>query len=466
MKINKPGIIIFFTSMTLSLLILEGSLRLTGIVFQESRNNSFRMNLEEANSYDSERDYEKFKVQKETNNTIWAIGDSFTNAGNVDSNQSYPAYLFKILQAKKYNYNVVNLGQCEDPTWGVYNRLKDVLENTPKKEIPGVVIVLTGVSDPFYFTLSGVQPMKREKQKFTAFYLPQIPWYKELRIYKAYRHIKLELMNRKLSRNGGKFTPEILESLNTNYEEIVRNKPVGYSQWLEYELKIQSILKNHREFVDGSKNEFFFKDKARFVFNTLVMPRIRYFTGKLSYNEALEVLLKFGRDFPEYFWSDERNVPFSLHVMSQLMLFQSKYTSVDLNKFLVDSSRGVPHLRKSELYKMANRFFLSKKDIEAQVLGSRKETWNKIIELSHSYDFKLVVQTYASDFKEANRMVRAVSQKSNILLVDNNKEFKKKIKDVGRENLFADDNHFQPLGYEIMAQNIFNSLETNNYIKK
>ena len=451
--------------MVLCLVFLESGLRISGYMFQKSRNNTFSINVDVANTYDSERDYENFKGRKDSKNTIWSIGDSFTNAGNVDSEQSYPAYLFNILQEREYNYNVVNLGQCEDPTWGVYNRLKDLLSKTPKKKKPSVVIILAGVSDPFYFTLSGVEPLKREEQKITDFYLPETPWYKELRIYKAFRHIRLEFVNRTLNKSG-KFTPEMLGVLDKTYDEIVENRPKNVSQWKKYENKLEKLFLNHREFVDGSKNEFSFKDKPRFVFNTLVIPRIRYFTGKLNYNKALDILIKFGEDFPDYFWSDERNVPFALHMMSQLMLFQSKYTSTDLDTFMNKSTVTVPHLRSGELYTQASNFFIAKKNVEKQVLNSRKKTWEKIIELSHLHKFKLVIQTYASDFTEANKMARRISENSKILLVDNHKEFKEKIQMLGRANIFADDNHFQPLGYEIMAENIFNTLRKNNYIKK
>jgi lysophospholipase L1-like esterase len=464
MKINKIGIILFFTSSIVSLILLEGGLRLSGYVFQESRSNTFDISSKADRNYDSERDYEKFKLSgTDTKKVIWAIGDSFTNAGNVDSNESYPAYLFNYLYRENYNYSVVNLGQCEDPTWGVYNRLKALLD---KKNIPEIVIVLTGVSDPFYYTLNGINPMKRDKQNITEFKVPELSWYKSLRIYKAFRHIKIEMNNRELSRNNDKLSEKIIVTLKEYYEEILQNKPVANSDWEVYEKKIYTTLVNYREFVDGSKNEFFFKDKTRFIFNTLVIPQIRYYTGRLNYNDALRVLLKFGEDYPSYFWSDERNVPFALHTMSQLMLFQSEFTAEDLERFLNNSTESVPELRSGNLYSLANKFFMTKENVEDRVLNSRIGAWKKIIELSKRYKFKLVVQTYASNFKHANDMSLKIARENDLLLVDNYSVFVDKIKKYGRENLFADDNHFQPMGYKIMAENIFLRLKNNNYITK
>ncbi|WP_372655815.1 hypothetical protein [Halobacteriovorax sp.] len=464
MKINKIGILLFIISSFISITFLEVGLRLSGYVFENIRSSDLKVLSAESMNYDSERDYEKFMVNDEKM-SIWSIGDSFTNAGNVSAVESYPSYLFQILNRHGYNYSVLNLGQCEDPTWGVYQRLEKILAETERENLPAIVIVLTGAADSFYYTFSGLTPPRRDEQKVSNFSVPELPWYKKLRVYKVLRHIKTELVDRRVLGGDREISNEVLSELANLYETIKTNKESGTLNWPLYEEQVTAILDDYRQYLDGEKNEFSFDDKARFIFNTIIIPRIRGLTGQMRYDEALSVLIEFGGDYPLYFWNDERNAPISLHIMSQLMLFQSKYTSKDIENFLLISTQGVEHLRSSELYKTAENFFLKKKNIESEILKARTFAWRKILELSKKYNFKVMSLTYASDFKGANDMATSVSKYENAYLVDNFNYFRPLIKKYGKEKLFADDNHFQPLGYEYMAKNIFENLKKYDLIK-
>lgn len=456
-KINKVGILLFLTSSLFCLFMAEGLLRLSGFIYEENRVRVYS-NTDLGNSgYDAERDYEQYGKLK--GNKIWAIGDSFTNAGNVESSESYPAFLYQNLLKSNYQATVLNLGQCEDPTWGVQERLKKILEGTEPSSYPDIVLVLTGVSDPFYYTLNGMKNLERQKQRISKFEMERKPFYKDFRLYKAFRHIKLELINRSLSNGAKTISAKTFKELAKTYKSIVRDIKNGTIKWDHYESKVELLLTNHREFVDGSSNEFKFQDKARFVFNTIIIPQVRVLTGRLNYNKALEIIMNFGEDFPNYFWSDDRNAPVTLHVMTQILMFQSKYTSSDLQKFLKRSTEQKIELRGSLLYTTARKLFQSKRDIEDVVKKSRVNSWKKMLELSRKYKFKLVVQTYASDFKKINLHLKQFSTQNKLLLIDQNKVFKEHVKKYGRDVLFADDNHFQPLGYRLQADSVFIALK-------
>ena len=58
-----------------------------------------------------------------SNLEIITIGDSFTNGGNVEWEQSYPFRLFEKLDKR---FPVSNMGICEDTTKGTYMRLSPV----------------------------------------------------------------------------------------------------------------------------------------------------------------------------------------------------------------------------------------------------------------------------------------------------------------------------------------------------
>lgn len=471
MKVNKIGIFLFLISSFTSLAILEIGLRGAGFLFNESRTKIYYSKDKNQNTnYDGERDYEQF-FGNEKAKEIWSIGDSFTNAGNVESDESYPAYLFRLLEAKNYNYNVLNLGQCEDPTWGVYERLKSQLELGKK---PALVVVLVGSSDPFYqlYGVKNYNMKDKGDQKVLRFEMAQRSWFESLRIFKAYRHIKLSFEAMSISRDSDQIDEHEFKQLGSLYKEVVKEvktkKGLAFD-WSSIEARVFKLLKSHRSLLDGSNingnnYEFKFKDKARFVFNTLVIPRIRVYSGRLDHIAALEVLLSFSNDFPDFFWSEERNDLFSLNLLSQLFRFQSKLTALDVLSAFETSTNSNIKLRSGKYYLIGTKTIQEALSQEKNIYQARWKTWNKIIKLSKKFDFKVVVQNYGSSFSSANDMALKVSQNFSIPLVDNHKEFQILSKEYGRAHLFADDSHFVPLGYELMANNVMKVLEDNSLI--
>ena len=73
---------------------------------------------------------------------ILAFGDSLTAGYMVGKQQSYPARLQEILQAKGYPYKVVNAGVTGDTTAGGVRRIDWVLKHQPK-----IVILELGAND-------------------------------------------------------------------------------------------------------------------------------------------------------------------------------------------------------------------------------------------------------------------------------------------------------------------------------
>ena len=73
---------------------------------------------------------------------ILAFGDSLTAGFGVETEETYPARLQRLLDAKGYHYKVVNAGVSGDTTAGGVARIDWVLQHEPK-----IVILELGAND-------------------------------------------------------------------------------------------------------------------------------------------------------------------------------------------------------------------------------------------------------------------------------------------------------------------------------
>ena len=73
---------------------------------------------------------------------ILAFGDSLTAGFGVDSKDSYPARLQRLLKEKGYHYKVVNAGVSGDTTAGGVGRIDWVLQHDPQ-----IVVIELGAND-------------------------------------------------------------------------------------------------------------------------------------------------------------------------------------------------------------------------------------------------------------------------------------------------------------------------------
>ena len=73
---------------------------------------------------------------------ILAFGDSLTAGFGVDSRESYPGRLQRLLNDKGYHYKVVNAGVSGDTTAGGVRRIEWVLKHEPE-----IVIIELGAND-------------------------------------------------------------------------------------------------------------------------------------------------------------------------------------------------------------------------------------------------------------------------------------------------------------------------------
>ncbi|MDP7322310.1 MAG: SGNH/GDSL hydrolase family protein [Bacteriovoracaceae bacterium] len=462
MRINWPGIILFFISCFACLLLLEIILRTTGVFLNHDQIHYF--SSQRFQGYDHEIDYELFQKKDKHSQQIWTIGDSFTNGGNVRATESYPAHLFKYIEQSGLNYSILNLGKCEDPTWNTYQRLKANLRLAQENSsLPRVVIIMVGSADPFYYIYGEKRPGNRKEQT-TKININPIPWYQEYKVYKAYRHIKLELERLLINYNSPE--EKTFLQLNHLYNKIKEDIKAQKVDWPKYKKSAQEILFSYKDLLDGDINEFEFADKMRFIYNVIIIPQVRYYSTNLKYDKATKLLLDFIHLAPEYFWNDKRSHPSTLDTFFQITKFQSHYTNNAIRKHFLASTQKNKSLRTSKLFKKSLNFLDMNKEIESTILTKRKEAWKKIIQLSQKYKFELIIQNYPSDFSLVNQTVETIAKNSNLKFIDQHKIFQKLIAKHSKQALFADDNHLRTFGHELMARNIFMYLKESQLLEQ
>lgn len=79
--------------------------------------------------------------------TIVAFGDSLTAGTGVQTNESYPARLERLLKEQGYQYTVLNMGRSGDTSAGALARIESVIAAEPD-----IVILAIGANDALSLT--------------------------------------------------------------------------------------------------------------------------------------------------------------------------------------------------------------------------------------------------------------------------------------------------------------------------
>lgn len=445
-------------SLIISLATLEGALRLTGVALNYHKQKDY-IPYEEEKTYVRDENYESYSSGKKSQ-TILSIGDSFTNAGNVKSYHSYPYNLYNLFQQEKKPKRVLNMGVCEDSTFGVHDRLKHFLStNKDPNKSPDKVIILIGAADKF--ERYEIESDDKHEQNWHEIKEPN--WFKKTRLFKVYRHIKLSLLQKYLSQG---VSEENLVN-NSEFEEI-KNHYLFFKEKLKTEQnksKLNELVKAKREllpsgFINYSTNLSIHFESASQLTHSLLVYMAKILTTKHRHDLALKWLLDLAIAEPILFWSGEFDDAYFRLV--QTYQIQSKYSENEILSILNESKKEVP---KISTYENFNEFYTLVNDgekISQYVDNKRIETWDKIVSLCKKYNITLYVMNYPSDYKSANKIIKQVVEKHKIQFIDNHKFFNKLIKENGRGKYLEDDDHLTPLGYKLMARKVFEAMKNSH----
>ncbi len=467
----KAKIILLLLGLFLGLLLLEGGLRLAGFVVSGLQTDTY---VPSESSYIKELRYKrddsyeayghaapgKISTGKQFHK-ILCVGDSFANGGNARSFQTYPFYLFKMLEKSDTPSMVLNMGKCESTTFGAAQRIEHLFKNTnDPAELPDLVVFIVGSADKY-----NVSPGFRDDMKWVKVDWHKDPpryWYQDLRLYKLYRYLKLAFSSRKLTRelkNRSLVTEKEILAYRELYRDFKDNHPrrpqvpeAEYNRTLRrLAADFKGMAIQHFSAANNEYNEF---DKPEAVLNSITTGLVIIYAGKKRHDEALALILDVEKHFPREFWSDE-TLFYLRYNLFQIFQLQSKYTAEMLAAQLQRGLEKHPELNDLSVFKDFYDMVSNQDQFDQMVDQKRMATWDKIVTMCREKKVKIILQNYPSDYKSANRIIAAVAEKYDLPLIDNHRIFDRLIAEEGREKYLEDDDHCTPEGYEVLAGKVY-----------
>lgn len=446
----KVKIALFITSFVVSFILLEAGLRLTGVFIYNSQNRKF-IPYSEQDGYIAEDFYEKYKL-KQASKKILTIGDSFTNAGNVPSYNSYPYFLFKLLENSGNPREILNMGVCEDSTVRLERRLRSSLEKNPKKfENLEKVIILVGAADKFERYLN----KSNEMYNLSWVDFKTQSFFKRLRVYKAYRHIKFVFQHKYLT-NNEKWNATKYESVKREYKKLKNELITDPTQEKNQNFLKKALAELPKPLYRSLTRTDYGIDTPIELLHSLNITLSNILVAKKRHEEAINWLLDLSSTYPIKFFNGDFDEAYFRLV--QIYQIQSKFESQKIKKFLSELLSKNPELKNlinfTEIKEMVENWSI----VDSKIKSERLAAWKKIIQLSKKHQFKLYIMNYPTDYGSANDMAKQVALENNIPFIDNHKYFQKVIKEYGSENILEDDDHFTPKGYEFLAKHVYENL--------
>lgn len=497
---------ITFFSLIFFLGLLEAGLRITGYFYSLNRANS----SPSVGSHSITREEERGEVALSTKEgyAILCLGDSYTYAGNVPYNETYPSYLQRILTDKypSKKYSVINGGICE------YNS-KQVLARLPgfiKKYEPDVVILLVGSSDKFNlagysFHEKGIKSLFYNSRIYKMFKIIMLNLKAKVLIWKARGHMRPPAKKNLESVFGIDDFPaeqtrdnfittyfdqrDIIDSYSENQspieqawyyynndkrqeairicEEALKFDPDSvdilcdlahfyyyieeevrhsppYSSLDEKRIQAAEALYN-KAFQIAPNSEFVLYHLAHFYY---VVGEDYLFRHK--YDLAVELLLKAIKLDPSFY------VPYYLLARSQEL--QSKYDANYIVELFQKMVKSNPELKENKLFVKYFSFFQNREEWEEEIDKQLGRNLEGIVNLCQKKGLKVIIQNYPYPYAAANRALKSITLKYSLPFVDNRTVFKQLVESKGWATYFHfyNDEHCSTQGYRTIAENIYN----------
>ncbi|MBL7197054.1 MAG: hypothetical protein ISS47_03030 [Candidatus Omnitrophica bacterium] len=353
---------------------------------------------------------------------ILCVGDSFTFGGDLPFEFSYPFQLEKILSSSNPDkiLTVINAGVCE-------RNSAQVLRSLPKNikyYHPDTVILLVGASN--WFNFIGFN----NKQK--TFYSRLKDFLYDLRVFKMAKIMALNLEQRIIiMKFREKVTPKSYKFLCDYYSfrpVISPNIPI-----------IKEMAENRLKRVDCLR-EIGEKEEALQLFKKIM---------KIDPNSDLFI----------YQISD-----FLEHVNRTMGFSEEEQKKYDPNLVMADFLKWIENNQKD---KLLNEYFLFFQSIQKsykneEIKNRLREDLEEIVDICRKNNIKLIVQDYPFPYPMADIALRDIAAEHSLPLVRNSKVFSELLAKERKEAYFLTDTHCTPLGYQIMAENIYKVIFSEN----
>lgn len=364
--------------------------------------------------------------KKEGAHTILCVGDSFTFGGDLPFDFSYPFQLKRMLNTVKSDrfFRVINGGICEQNSAQLLKALpKDI-----KYYKPDTVILLVGASN--WFNFIGLN----NKEK--AFHAKLRDLLYDLRVVKMAKIMAFNLEQRflimKYKHKSSAKSYKFLYDYYSFRPVIDSNVPI-LKEMAEIRLKRVDCLREIGEDEKASQlfNEIMKVDPDSDLYMYQVADFLEHIhrtlglTGGEKYDPAL-VSMFFQRKLENSREAKERMF------MDYFLLFKS----------------------------IQNSF--KNEEIEKRL----REDLDGIVDLCKKNNIKLIIQDYPFPYPLADLVIKDISVKHSLPLVRNSKVFGELLAKEKKEAYFLTDTHCTPLGYKVMAEDVYNVLLSENITSK
>lgn len=485
----KIGLPIF--GLVVAVVLLELGLRLAGFVVQSSQVSEY---VPSESTYMAElryrRDstYERYQPGSDAAPgaetpgghvkalKIVAIGDSFVNAGNARSYQTYPYHLFKLLEASATPATVLNMGVCQNSTFSVALRLMKYLRAIDDPaELPDVVAVFVGSADTFDLT-----PRDTPTETVTVdWHDAPGGFFDDFRVVKLFRHIARGLAARSLQAELDGHEPvteEAYASFQKHYQEFKDNAATyGWTHWEDtpgidpaFEARNQEILASLkaevRRYFSTPNAEHMQGQSGELLLNVLAVGPVILHASQQRRDEALRTMLEIERSFPVEFWAG-RSMSYLRYELFQMFQLQSQLTAEEVLAALAPTLATHPELKSQPELAQFLTLLKDSDRMVALVDARRRAAWAEMVKLAQDKGVKLIVQNYPTDYTSANAVLREVATKYGLPLVDNQAIFASLLKDGDRGDYLEDDDHCTSKGYDVIAHALFDVLVREGIVK-
>ena len=410
--------------LVLSLALIEGGLRLAGAVLLEESTVEY---LPTESSYLTELRYKRDETYEvyadgaqEAPKRMVVIGDSFANGGNAFSNQTYPYYLHRYFEEAGENVSVLNMGKCEDSTFGVEKRLTRYLEELPPRERPALVAFIIGSADKY--NLSTHASPEHFPTVDVDWHDIAPAWYQDLRLYKLYRHLSIGLSSRSIVADYQPREEASEEAFNTLagfYERFRANAKAHGWRHGEDSLGMPAAFdeENARIIADYAQMAPRYFSAVNVVelnfveelLNAIVIGWVVLYASKTRHADAIGVLLQLERDFPIAFWTGA-HLHYARYNLFQLFQLQSKYTAENVLPQMDKTLAAHPELGRESRFVQFRETLVNGDRVDAVVDEKRMASWANMVALCQSKGIRMLLLNYPSDYRSANRIIEAVSK--------------------------------------------------------
>lgn len=443
----KIKIVFLLGGLIVSLLLLEFFLRIGGGTILLLKEINEQEDKFEIKNYFKNHSYERYATT-EDKQLIVTIGDSFTNGGNVESGGSYPYFLKKKLESQKINYSVLNMGMCEDSTFNTQIRLRKILQENLHNGVK-YAVVLVGAAD--YFEPFRYNFRSDESPKVWGMYNYR-PWYYSLRIYKGYRYIRDGLVSRFLGRGViiNKSTRDLRVSLDELTEKIKGMKSVDLSVSKKIFDELPAEFKEYVTSMEiGVKN-------PKYLAQAIVVYMMKTFNLEKKHEESIKLGLWLMEEIPEVVWQEEFDEFHYFFIQS--FQFQSTITPKMVAEKLEKISKVRTKLINNKIFSELYKFFVEFDGQHSLIEQKRIEAWELMIKDAKEFGVQLIAMTYPAQYVAANKTIRSVAEKSNLMLIDLESYFKEMERTKEVKRFFVDDDHLTEEGYRVLAQKVFDEI--------